>query len=226
MHGISWLGSAFVALVACGHPSPPSRPVANTTTTRVTAARPTLAERATLVVIGRVSSYADVPVASIDVSRELKGAAGYGVTLDTKAGITDGDEGIFYLVKSPSSPDRWTPLAPKPEPSSREEAVIGELSGVDASPPPASLAADFATFRAAPAWGNGNNVGIEPAVKILTNWSMIGSSPAQIKAALGEPHTVEGDRWHYMRHNGESGAIFWLRFEHERVVVVDIGRTQ
>lgn len=225
MRGICWLGCAFATAAACSHPSPPPRTVDNAAPEHVTAASPTLAQRATLVVVGRLISYPDAPQAAVDIDVELKGSAGYGVIIDSKLGVTHGDEGIFYLVPSPTAPDRWTLLAAKAEPKSRQDAVIAELSRVEATPVPAALVGDLAAFRSAPTMAD-RNPGIRAAVKILESWSPIGSSPRDVRAALGEPSTVEGTRWHYMRHNGESGAIFWIDFANDRAVAVHIGRTQ
>jgi hypothetical protein len=67
---------------------------------------------------------------------------------------------------------------------------------------------------------------IDATREILGSWSMIGSTEATIRAALGAPSSADPGIWRYRRHNGEAGAGFRLHFTAGRVSAVDIVRTE
>jgi len=107
-----------------------------------------------------------------------------------------------------------------------------------AEPPPANTAAviaaptgfatELATFRAAAGkpWSPANQPAIDAAEIVFAQIAWIGMTNETVTAALGKPDEVAGDRWRYIRHNGESGVIRVLRFDADRVRAVEIHKTQ
>ena len=183
---------------------------------------PSPTEQATLIVRGTAVVTPGYPDASIVVTTVLKGAAAWGVRLDGAQGLTDQAEAIYYLV--PGRADHWRVAVA--DPVDREDAIIGELAGVRAPEPPASLTTSLATFREAPAWQEHNEPAMRAARDILATSSFIGMTRARVEAALGPGERFEEGRLYYMRHNGEIGASFAFRIAGDRVVAVELYRTQ
>ena len=70
---------------------------------------------------------------------------------------------------------------------------------------------------------------IEAAGRIFDHTVLVGLTPAAVTALLGPPDERTGTsepRWSYIRHSGVGGVIRVLRIVDNRVVAVEIQRTQ
>jgi hypothetical protein len=110
--------------------------------------------------------------------------------------------------------------------ATKERDVIAQLSPTRGAP--TAYAAELAIFRAGATkpWTPASQPAIDAAETVFSKISWIGTTEATVTAALGKPDGIKGDRWEYVRHNGESGVIRALRFVGGRVRAVEITLTQ
>lgn len=228
----------LLALAACGSNSPSPGVPTNAAPPPTAARASTPYDAATLIVRGRLDAYGGE--AFVVVERIYKGATSEAVHLvrtsppPADTDVARGPARIYFLAPT-STPDTFAPIAADPKSltldPAREPDVIAALATIPATSPASTWAADLATFRSmegAP-WTPAQTSAIAAGGRLFANIAFAGMPRATIERSLGKPASIttsDREYWSYYRHTGEAGMIRVFGFEHDRVVTLDIFRTQ
>jgi hypothetical protein len=214
----------FVLVVAAACSSPPATPPpANSK-----AAKPDVSA-APLIVRGRatITDTRAGQIGNLTVDTILQGAAPPSVPFISAPGIIvsrngiTSDAAIYFLTPEG---DRFRVLGRVD--ASDENNLVAQLAATCEAP--IGYKAELAIFRAGAAkpWTPASQPAIDAAATVFSKICWIGMTEATVTAALGKPDEIKGDRWDYVRHNGEMGVIRSLRFVGGKVRAVEITLTQ
>jgi hypothetical protein len=234
---------ALVLLIACGG-APPAPSIASSAlppagSPSKSTLDPAIAKRlagAELVVRGRahVAATRDGHLGSIAVDAILLGIAPMDIGFVSVPVRVDEDQPAIYLLRREG--DRYRAI----EQDDRlgldvalEPAIIAHLAQAPA--PRAAWdaairahAADLDTFRrgAGKPWTPAEAPAVAAAAKVFAEIPWIGIDSAAVRQHLGPADEVKGDTWQYIRHQGEAGQIRVLHFAGDRVIRIEVHRTQ
>jgi hypothetical protein len=199
-----------------------------------------LIDRADTIVVGRARSGAirgGGQLMTIEVDRILAGSAGWGVTVITPVIAPPDDDALYFIVADPSGRgsalDDGTrigfPVAWQADITARVKppATATVTAATDAT------ATELTTFRDARGkpWEPSQSPAVSAARRIVEQVPLVGLTAPEVTSILGEPDKQTGpssgdERWEYVRHMGEVGAIFVVNLSKSRATSIDLLLTQ
>jgi hypothetical protein len=228
----------FIVLgLACSSPSATtgatdSTPVNADTVDPVLA---TLSTRAETIVVGRARGGAirgGGQQLAIEVTRILKGSAGWSVIATAPAFDPPTDDAIYFVADGHVLDDGARlgfPTAWEPDITARVTAPAPATMSAATD----AVAPELVTFRSARGkdWRPEQMPAVDAARVILSRVPLVGLTTDAVAPILGEPDKQTGpgggdERWEYVRHMGELGAIFVLQVRASKVTAIDLLRTQ